>query len=69
MDALGQKEIYTYNKKGQLLSNMVLVMVKIFGIFFLTIVITFIWILHKKRHTTFIKYKPKGEKETKKYIK
>lgn len=48
---------------------MVLVMVRTFGIFFLTIVITFIWILHKKRHTTFIKYKPKGEKETKKYIK
>lgn len=48
---------------------MTLVMVRTFGLFFLTIIITLIWVLHKKRHTTFIKYKPKGQKETEKYKK
>ena len=41
---------------------MTLVMVRTFGLFFLTVIITLIWVLHKKRHTTFIKYKPKRAK-------
>lgn len=46
---------------------MSLVVVRTFGLFIMSVIVTIMWILHKKRHTTFIKYKPKGSKETKKY--
>ncbi len=46
---------------------MVLVAARTFGLFICTVVITIMWILHKKRHTTIIKYKPKGSEEIKKY--
>lgn len=48
---------------------MILLIWRTMGLILLTVIVTIMWVLHKKKKTLFIKYKPRNMKEAERYSK